>query len=306
MDQDWVPPRAKRNEYRAMRCRFSRALARSGCLDGNLQKCPPGRIVNCLPAQCFIRGMGLGEGEGMVDDMVVDGGPSKSKMHLFLEFECPFLHPRDRSRCLSASPRWFWASYTRLDNRPIFSPMRKSKIDKGRVSTVQHGSIRSVVETPNPNFACPHSSACFNVPVACRIESASVQAIRPCPDPPRRRPALGQTIARSAPSKSLPSGASERPCRGPDGRGKTTTMSKASFEGVNGHSFSDYKWDNPLSRHALFLSFLSLVFLCVFRSLVVVLFSPFFVPLSLFPSHFLSFLLTCQVGRHHQGRIKSP
>lgn len=26
---------------------------------------------------------------------------------------------------------------------------------------------------PNPNLACPHSSACFNVQVACRIESAS-------------------------------------------------------------------------------------------------------------------------------------
>lgn len=48
---------------------------------------------------------------------------------------------------------------------------------------------------------------------------------------PKSRPALGQTIDRSAPSKSLPSGVSERPCRAPDGRGKTTTTSKASFEG---------------------------------------------------------------------------
>lgn len=56
---------------------------------------------------------------------------------------------------------------------PHFLPDEEvPRIDKGRVSTVQH-SIRSVVKTPNPNFACPHSSACFNVPVACRIESAS-------------------------------------------------------------------------------------------------------------------------------------
>lgn len=101
----------------------------------------------------------------MVDDVVVDGAPRSSRWifpsKIVLHSSVHTYFPRHSIR-LSLM---FLASYTRLDNRLDFSPMRKSKTDKGRV------------EMPNPNFACPHSSACFNVPVACRIESASCSGL---------------------------------------------------------------------------------------------------------------------------------
>lgn len=170
----------------------------------------------------------------MVDDVVVDGAPRSSRWifpsKIVLHSSVHTYFPRHSIR-LSLM---FLASYTRLDNRLDFSPMRKSKTDNGsgldRPTRLHQISGRNA----KPKFRLSSFKRLFQRP--SRLSHRIGLLFRPARPVatrcavPKSRPALGQTIDRSAPSKSLPSGVSERPCRGPDGRGKTTTTSKASFE----------------------------------------------------------------------------
>lgn len=244
----------------------------------------------------------------MVDDVVVDGAPRSSSWifpsKIVLHSSVHTYFPRHSVR-LSLM---FLASYTRLDNRLDFSPMRKSKTDKGRVSTDQHDSIRSVVETPNPNFACPHSSACFNVPVACRIESASCSGLpalsrpaAPYQNPDRR---LVKPSTEALPANRFLPACRSVPVVDPMAAARRPRLQRRLSRN---EIFSKYKYDNSLSRRSLFLTICLLSFFAYFglSSSVYFLFS-LFLCCYFHSISFLSFLLGCRVGRHHQGRIKSP
>ena len=143
-----------------------------------------------------------------------------------------------------------------IGQSPIFLPDEEVKrIDKGRVT--RPGRLHPIQwSSAKPKFRLSSFKRLFQRPRRlshriglCLGHPTLSRPATPYQNPDRRlvKPSPKALSANRFPP-ALRSVSDDRasPSMDPDGRGKTAPASKASFEGINGYSFSDYKYDNPL------------------------------------------------------------